>query len=279
MHNVPRFLLAALALASLQAFAAPMASRAASQTGDEERVLAAMSRTDRLIVKYRNLALEDSARGVMARQVASNRQGVRFENVRRTAQGARVLRANRVLEQRELLALAQSLQASDPNIEYVEPDLLMQPQFVPNDTQYAQQWHLSDATGGIRAPSAWDRARGTGVVVAVIDTGVRPHADLKANLLPGYDFIIDTKIAGDGNGRDADAADVGDFTTAGQCAAGQAAKNSSWHGTHVAGIVAASGNNGIGVAGVAFGARIVPVRALGRCGGYTSDIADAIIWS
>ncbi|MFN7694095.1 MAG: hypothetical protein ACK5O3_08625, partial [Burkholderiales bacterium] len=93
MHNVPRFLLAALALASLQAFAAPMASRAASQNGDEERVLAAMSRTDRLHDQNRNVAREDSARGVRARQVASIRHGVRVENVRRTAQGARVLRA------------------------------------------------------------------------------------------------------------------------------------------------------------------------------------------
>lgn len=253
MFQTTRFVVATLALAALQAIAAPITRQTAEQNGDEERLLAAQSRTDRLIIiKYRNVALEDGERAVLARRVASNRQGVSFENVRRTAHGARVMRANRMLERQELLALAQSLQAGVPNIEYVEPDLLMQTQLVPNDAQYAQQWHLSDAVGGIRAPAAWDRARGTGVVVAVIDTGVRLHADLNANLLPGYDFIIDTKTSGDGNGRDADAADVGDFSTAGQCGAGEAAKNSSWHGTHVAGIVAASGNNGIGVTGVAF---------------------------
>jgi serine protease len=150
---------------------------------------------------------------------------------------------------------------------------------VPTDPQYAQQWSLSDATAGVRAPAAWDKATGKGVVVAIIDTGVRPHADLAAQLLPGYDFVNDTKMSADGNGRDADASDPGDFTTAGQCASGSSAQRSSWHGTHVAGIVAAAANNGQGVAGVAFGAKLLPVRALGRCGGYSSDIADAITWS
>ena len=115
--------------------------------------------------------------------------------------------------------------------------------------------------------------------MAVVDTGVRPHADLKANLLAGYDFITDSAIAGDGNGRDADASDPGDFTTAGQCGSGAPATPSSWHGTHVAGIVAAAANNASGVAGLAFGAKVLPLRVLGRCGGYTSDIADAISWA
>ncbi|MEM1439610.1 MAG: S8 family peptidase, partial [Pseudomonadota bacterium] len=81
------------------------------------------------------------------------------------------------------------------------------------------------------------------------------------------------------NGRDSDASDPGDASSAGQCGPGQPARSSSWHGTHVAGTVAAVTNNGTGVAGVAYGAKIVPLRALGRCGGYTSDIADSIIWA
>ena len=150
---------------------------------------------------------------------------------------------------------------------------------VPNDTYYAQQWALNDATGGIRAPAAWDRSTGSGVVVAVIDTGVRPHVDLKANLLAGYDFISTTQVSNDGNGRDADAYDPGDSVAAGFCGTGSAASNSSWHGTHVAGIIAATAGNGAGVAGVAYGAKVLPLRALGRCGGYTSDIADAMVWA
>lgn len=116
-------------------------------------------------------------------------------------------------------------------------------------------------------------------MVAVIDTGYRAHADLVANLLPGYDMISDLEVAQDGNGRDSDATDVGDYAPAGACGVGQPARNSSWHGTHVAGTIAAATNNGIGVAGVAYNSKIVPVRVLGRCGGYTSDIADGMIWA
>ena len=151
----------------------------------------------------------------------------------------------------------------------------------PNDTRYNEQWHYFEATGGINAPAAWDKSTGTGVVVGVIDTGYRPHADLAANLLPGYDFISDTFVVNDGNGRDSDARDPGDWINAGECGPGDPAtfEASSWHGTHVAGTIAAVTNNGNGVAGVAFNARVVPARVLGKCGGFTSDIADAIVWA
>jgi len=238
------------------------------------------SSSDRLIVKYRSgNGAYPTARGRLAAMVAANRQGVAMTHFRQTAHGAQVFKLNRRLSAGELEAMASSLRAGDPNIEYVEPDHLMQPAFVPNDSYFAQQWSLTDASAGIRAPAAWDKANGSGVTVAVIDTGVRPHADFAAKLLPGYDFITSSSIAGDGSGREADAYDPGDYTTAGQCGSGTPAHNSSWHGTHVAGIVAASANNGAGVAGVAFGAKILPLRALGRCGGYTSDIADAIVWA
>jgi serine protease len=113
----------------------------------------------------------------------------------------------------------------------------------------------------------------------VIDTGIRPHADLVGQYVGGYDFISDATIGNDGNGRDADPTDPGDWTAANECGAGYPASNSSWHGTHVSGTIAAATNNGLGVAGVAYGAKVVPVRVLGKCGGYTSDIADAIIWA
>ena len=116
-------------------------------------------------------------------------------------------------------------------------------------------------------------------MVAVIDTGYLAHSDLIANILPGYDFIDDPFISQDGDGRDSDALDPGDWETADQCYAGSPASDSSWHGTHVAGSIAAKTDNGTGVAGVAFDARILPVRVLGRCGGYMSDIADGMIWA
>jgi serine protease len=236
--------------------------------------------TDRLIVKYRTgTGPTPTAQGKQAMLVASNRHGVQVNALRQMASGAHVFKMNRRMSHGDMDALAQSLKAGDPNVEFAEPDRLLQAAYVPNDSLYSQQWALSDVTGGIRAPSAWDRATGAGVTVAVIDTGYRPHADLVANLLPGYDFITDTLVSGDNSGRDADASDPGDGVSAGYCGAGTPATNSSWHGTHVAGIIAAATNNGVGVAGVARSARILPLRALGKCGGYTSDIADAIVWA
>lgn len=237
--------------------------------------------TDRVIVKYKDadLGVSPSPAAWTKARVAGNRQGVQLSHLRRTWQGADVIKLDKRMSLEQARALARDLKAGDATIEYAEPDRILQAQWVPTDAMYAQQWHYFDAVGGINAPAAWDKVTGAGVVVAVLDTGVRPHADLAANLLPGYDFIIDTLVSNDGNGRDADASDPGDATTAGQCYSGSPASNSSWHGTHVAGTIAAVTNNGLGVAGVAPSARIVPVRVLGTCGGYTSDIAAGVVWA
>lgn len=171
---------------------------------------------------------------------------------------------------------------SDPSVELVEENRYHYPQNTPNDPQYGQQWHYYESVGGSNTEGAWSQGiTGQGVVVAVLDTGYRPHADLSANLLPGYDMISDTFVANDGDGRDSDARDPGDWMTAGMCGGGYPAQDqpSSWHGTHVAGTIAATTNNGQGVAGVAYGASVVPVRVLGRCGGTTADIADGILWA
>ena len=161
----------------------------------------------------------------------------------------------------------------------MEIDQIMYPTLTPNDTRLSEQWGFGTTASGINVRPAWDTATGTGVVVAVIDTGITSHPDLNANVLPGYDFISDAARARDNNGRDSNAADQGDWRTANQCGTGVAAANSSWHGTHVAGTIAAVTNNSTGVAGTAFNARIVPIRALGLCGGSSSDIADAIVWA
>jgi serine protease len=241
--------------------------------------------TDRIIVKYRNTSALAAAAGQASQlrgtDLPAARLGVTMNRLRATALGAQVLRADRRLSLAEAAQLARDIVASDPNVEYAEPDRILRHTMTPNDPRYNEQWHYFEAAGGINAPPAWDKSTGTGVVVAVIDTGYRPHADLAANILQGYDFISDTFVSNDGNLRDTDASDPGDWINPGECGPGDptAFEASSWHGTHVSGTIAARTNNSLGVAGVAFNARIVPARVLGKCGGYTSDIADAIVWT
>jgi serine protease len=166
------------------------------------------------------------------------------------------------------------------------PDYRMRPMLRPNDPYFTQgdQWNLQDAasTGraGIDAEHAWDINTGSAnMVIAVVDTGILPHPDLAGRILPGYDFVSDATTANDGDGRDADPTDPGDWTTANECGAGEKAAPSDWHGTLVAGILAADTGNRSGMAGIDWNARIVPVRALGRCGGDFSDILDAMTWA
>jgi serine protease len=248
----------------------------------------AVATTDRMIVKYKDATVSAKGAAVVPAMVSSRAAiltragqqfGVNMKTLHTTATGANVIHLGKHMSLAEVGALARDLQARDPNVEYAEPDRMMHKMMTPNDTRYNEQWQYFDAVGGLRANTAWDTVTGTGVVVAVIDTGYRPHADLSGAFVQGYDFITDTAISADGNGRDSDASDPGDSTTAGQCGVGEPASSSSWHGTHVAGTIAARTNNGLGVAGVAFNAKILPLRVLGKCGGYTSDIADAIIWA
>jgi serine protease len=250
----------------------------------------AVVETDRLIVKYKDDS-DTSKTGVAARGIDRARQalidragqtyGATMRALRATANGANVLQLNRTMSLDEARQLAAELKSRDANVEYAEPDRIMVPLAIPTDPSYTQQWDLYEATGGINAPAAWDKSTGAGINVAVIDTGYRPHADLSGQILQGHDFISTTTIANDGGGRDTDASDPGDWTPAGSCGTGVPAadQHSSWHGTHVAGTIAAKTSNGLGVAGIAYNAKIVPARVLGRCGGYTSDIADAMVWA
>lgn len=158
----------------------------------------------------------------------------------------------------------------------VEPDIWVTAQYVPNDSSISSQWSLFEDAAGIRLWDALDIADGSGSVVAVVDTGYVPHPDLDANRLDGYDIINDAMTARDGDGRDSDAIDEGDYTRTWQCGYNS---DSSWHGSHVAGIATGVADNGEGITGVAPGAKFVPVRVLGTCGGYLSDIADGVSWS
>ena len=280
----PLVLASALALAMVSA---PALAGKANLSG-----LSSSQTFDRFIVKYRSVSAE--SRDARARERSLNlsagalqvrgatpgakARAVGLRHLRRMALGADVVRTDRKLDRLNAETLMRRL-ALDPSVEYVEVDRRVYPAFVPNDTRYAEQWHYS-AANGINMPNAWDQSTGNGVVVAVLDSGITPHIDLQGQTVAGYDFIDTLSVANDGNGRDANPADPGDWTVAGDCNDPQwPGYDSTWHGTQVAGLVAAATNNATGVSGVAYGARVQPVRVLGRCGGYESDIVDAIIWS
>jgi serine protease len=180
---------------------------------------------------------------------------------------------------------------ADPEVEYVVPDVRRYPHATsPNDALFAGQWYLqASQPSAVNAIGAWDTEVGTGgVVVAVLDTGVlydHPdlgRADAGGKLLPGHDFVTDAAKGNDGNGRDADPSDPGDWVndadktgTLANCEV----SGSSWHGTRVAGVIGALSNNASGVAGLSWNSLILPVRVLGKCGGTDSDILAGMRWA
>lgn len=167
-----------------------------------------------------------------------------------------------------------------PAVVYAELPVRLKPQFIPNDTYYSSQWHLFESYG-IDAQNAWDRTRGsTSVVIGQIDTGILTHEDLDSSrVLPGYDFVSDPAAANDGDGIDPDPTDPGDAVAANECGTGTPAEDSSWHGLHVAGIMTATTGNATGVAGVDHAAKLLPIRALGKCGGDFLDILTGMTWA
>ncbi|CAB4624915.1 unannotated protein [freshwater metagenome] len=155
------------------------------------------------------------------------------------------------------------------------------PLFKPNDPSYvnSQLWGLN-GTYGVQAQKAWLATRGNPeIVVAVLDTGSTDHPDLVGQTVPGYDMITNSATAGDGDGRDSDPSDEGDWDDDFAIDPNDEKYPSSWHGTHVAGIINALGNNSLGVIGVASRVKVQHVRVLGRGGGFDSDIIAGIIWA
>lgn len=270
----------------------------------------------RLIIKYRDAATSETAKLTSVRAAASRagvvqaRKGTMVSalgasHMRKLAVGADLIKLSISLSDAQMKNLLREI-AADAAVEYVQVDRMMHPvddftapvamagvlaggsvgpAMTPDDPRFAtHQWHLNNPDGGINAPAAWDISTGQGTVVAVLDTGILPgHPDMGSgtHILEGYDFITDTFVSRRAEAvRVAGALDQGDWNpVAGECYAGSPVRNSSWHGTHTAGTVAELTNNGIGGAGVAFDAQILPIRVLGRCGGYTSDIVDAMVWA
>ncbi|HEY4211030.1 MAG TPA: S8 family serine peptidase [Steroidobacteraceae bacterium] len=240
----------------------------------------------RVIVKFRSGAEEVEA--------LADHAGVAVQARRQIGPGMHALQVQPQSSGQTLAATLAALRA-DPTVEYAEPDLRRYPHAVPNDPAFNAQWFLqADQPAALDATDAWDVTAGsTGVVIAELDTGVRfDHPDLRSpagnRLLAGYDFISADWAgafftANDGDGRDGDASDPGDWVSSQDklevrfkdCKE----ENSSWHGTRVAGVLGALTNNATGVAGITWNNWILPVRVLGKCGGYDSDIIAAMLWA
>ncbi|MGO1071351.1 S8 family serine peptidase [Lysobacter sp. CA199] len=274
-HALAAATVAAVSCVAASAYAADRVNLAA---------LANAQQNDEFIVKHRdgtaarsNAATLQNALNTVSSSFSGKGHALGLKHVRRTSIGADVVRASRKLDRVEAESLMRQI-AADPSVEYVEPNARMTAFFTPDDTRFGEQWGYTDADAGINASQAWDVSTGTGVVVAVIDTGIVSHSDLNANIIGGYDFITDATAARDSNGRDSNPADQGDWFVGSDCGVTYNS-NSSWHGTHVAGTIAAVTNNAKGVSGTAYNAKVVPVRVLGRCGGTLADIADAITWA
>jgi serine protease len=223
----------------------------------------------------------------------AQRQGVGYHELRETALGAHVLAPGRPMSRAEAMAQARRLLA-DPDVDYVAANTLERRLAVPNDQYYALQWWLQSVgtanTAAPGFPEAWDATTGNAsVVIAVLDSGIRRfHPEFTvgtSRLLPGYDFVSEAQYANDGNGLDADPTDPGDWVSQQDKSqfpalfGGCDAAPSTWHGTVIAGQLAAPTNDGSGVAAMTWQGRLLPVRVAGKCGAAVSDIVEGMLWA
>ncbi|WP_431288444.1 S8 family peptidase [Roseateles chitinivorans] len=309
--SLPKRLAAALAVVGLFGVGTAGAVTGTALKPDQQPDFA------RVIVRFKAQADAVKARPLATRATASEAKDI--AQIRGTTLGLRhaaTLQVRRSLDNRTHVYTATGMSsaelakrlATDGDVESVEVDRWWKHFSVPNDPLYttaasagvtAGQWYLkapdSTVLSSINAPAAWDKSTGTGVVVAVLDTGARmDHPDLAGQFVQGYDMIgfgnSGTNViatANDGDGADSDPSDPGDWVDQSDITSGRLGSsctsadisNSSWHGTRVSGLIAAIANNGQGMAGVAYGAKILPVRVLGKCGGWASDIAAGMRWA
>ncbi|MCI0435659.1 MAG: S8 family serine peptidase, partial [Gemmatimonadetes bacterium] len=250
-------------MATLALTAAPLAAAEYNGTFPDHGRIAV---TDRILVKWRTTAearvAPDARRDRLARVGES--AGLRLQRMREVAPRLDLVRVEQMTSREALDRIVERL-AQDPAVEYAVVDQRRWPHRVPSDALFNAQWYLqATQPAATRAMIAWDSTTGSaGTVVAVLDTGVRfEHPDLQradagGKLLPGFDFIADSAgsvaLANDGDGRDADASDPGDWIDSSDIQqpefSGCPLTDSSWHGTRVSGIIAAHTDNGIGVAG------------------------------
>jgi serine protease len=237
---------------------------------------------DGIIVKFKAGSARSRKQQLSAADVAELAESAALPIVQsRAMSGARqVLKVRTPSRIADIEAAARRL-AERPDVEYAEPDRRKFAQRVPNDELYGYQWNYSDPVAGIDLPAAWDSDTGAAsVIVAVADTGSRPHPDA-GTTVSGYNFISDPFAANNGFGRGPSPIDTGDGVTPADAAthAGLTVAASSWHGEFVAGLIGAVSNNTIGIAGVVWNASMVHARVLGIGGGADSDILDGISWA
>lgn len=284
-----------------------LAGNAAGESqGPRPRLFASDANEARVIVKFKDDASTLRSAPLSGTVVRADAASVLQSRANALASRAgKTLTAGRAISDRAQVMMAKGLDSealaralsADPQVAYAVPDRRRTRLAPPNDPLYGPsigvsplsgQWYLkaptASVTAGINAPLAWDVASGAGVVVAVLDTGVRlDHPDLAGQFLPGQDMVHDTVVANDTNGWDTDASDPGDWVTSAEAATskfqGCSVADSSWHGTQVSGLIAALSNNGNGMAGVATGSKLLPVRVLGKCFGYDSDIIAGMRWA
>ncbi|MEO8936858.1 MAG: S8 family peptidase [Burkholderiaceae bacterium] len=297
-----------LTIASLAT--ALFATAAPAQQVRLRSMLQTRSSTDRIIVKLRSGYRSEALRNQPVRAMAADRAsalsrtaGIALRAVRPMSDDAQVVALPQAMRNESVQAVVARLRL-DPTVEYAYVDAREHLAAIPNDPLFAQQTYLeapgvAPLAASINAPSAWDITKGTSAArIAIVDGGVRfDHPDLAGRLVGGYDFVsADCTIgdsgcttanqfttANDGDGRDPDASDPGDWVGNGASSnpflSGCSVETSSWHGTHIAGIIGAVGNNGLGVTGLNWNATMVPIRVAGRCGGYRSDVVDGLRWS
>ncbi len=200
--------------------------------------------------------------GVAARSATLTAAGVRLARV--DGEGLldyQLYRAQTRLSASSVHATLAALQARS-DVVSAEPNRRLGLFATPNDPLHPLQWDHDL----MNLPKAWNTTTGKSITVAVVDSGILlQHPDLKAKIVPGYDFVSDADNAADGDGPDPDPTDP--------------TADSHYHGSHVAGTIAASANNGAGIAGANWAAKILPVRALGTQGGSTMDIMRGVYWA
>ena len=243
----------------------------------------------RIIVKLRTAADAQTQRTRL--EALAARRGLAIDTQRPITARMHVLQMRAAAAGETVDQMLARLRA-DPDVEYAVADQRRYVQSVtPNDPGYSGQWYLQAVSAATPAATdatdAWSTTTGiSSLIIADIDTGVRSdHPDLAGKLVPGYCFVSDAFVANNATCPGPDESDPGDWVTSSDISShpaecgGESPGYSSWHGTRVAGVLGAASNNAVGVAGVAWDAQILPVRALGKCGGTDSDIITAMLWA
>ncbi len=251
--------------------------------------------TNQIVVRYDTGTSVAEGNRAAARAVAATEPGADVAASTAASSGYRIVTLDEYVPAATASRIATAIDRQ-PGVRSAEPNLIAMPTDLvtptpdPDDEYFGDQRDLASfapesSNVGVNAAYGWAKAgnASSAPVIAVIDTGMTSHPDLAGRTVSGYDMLTSATKANDGNGRDNDPSDRGNWiSNADQYTPefmGCDTRDSNWHGTHVAGTIGASRNNSIGIAGLVPNARIQPVRVLGKCGGPWTDVADGITWA